>query len=552
MADTHDPVKANLYSAFKSAASSYGDQVAFKADGGRGRRYTYAEVDRLAAGLARGLRDSRFADCSQVGLFSENRPEWPISYLAILAADKTVVPIDINLKTNEISYIIDHAGLKLAFVSGKLESRLRGLSSELRLLSFAEDSPDCWRQLIREEGDDEIKQAETAAVLIYTSGTTGAPKAVELTHYNLLHNIEGIREVLPFDPTDVFLSVLPLHHTLEATCGFLVPMMSGSTVVYSRSLKSKDLLEDIASNGVTCMAGVPLLYEKLYNSLRRGIRSAPLFPRFLFRILMGVSAAAWCFRMRAGRYLFADLRNQAGLGTIRKLVSGGAPLPAEIARFFNHLGLDFMQGYGLTECSPVVSVNLPGNIKFGSVGPPLRNIEVRIDRSGADSVGEIIVRGGNVMSGYRNNLEATAEVLKDGWFHTGDLGYLKGGHLWIAGRKKNIIVSAAGKNIYPEELEERLVGSLYVTECVVFGRKKENKQGEEVCAIVIPDLEQFRVEFGMDAGDPDMEKLRTVIGEVVSEVNNQVADYKRIRSFEVQLEELEKTSSKKVKRFLYK
>ncbi len=539
-----------LFEAFEESVRESPDQVALKADGGRGKHYTYREVADLVSKLANGLLTPEFASQVEIGLLSENRPEWPITYLAITAAGKTVVPIDANLKPSEIAYVIDHAKLGVVFTSRKFESQLRQQYPHLKLVSFEHDSPNSWKNYLKDRPPQSPLENEVA-VLIYTSGTTGSPKAVKLTHRNLLANIEGIRPTLPFGKDDTFLSVLPLHHTFEATCGFLVPLMSGATIVYARSLKSKDIREDIQFNKTTIMCGVPLLYEKLHHSVLRGIQSAPLTKRAVVKVLYVVSSLGWTLGGKWGKPLFRGLRARAGLESMRMFVSGGAALPPNINRFFNLLGFDFQQGYGMTECSPVISVNRPDDNKFGSVGPPLPNVEVRIHEPDKSGVGEIIVRSECITPGYKDNPEKTAELIKDSWLYTGDLGKLSGGHLWITGRKKSLIVSAAGKNIYPEQIEEALMESRFVLETVVFGRKKRGKQGEEVCAIVVPDLEQFRTEYSLTLQSPDMEVINRVIGGEVARINRQMADYKRITSFKVQLEELEKTSVKKVKRYVY-
>jgi len=543
---------ATIYSAFEKVAQEHPGRIAFKAEGGRGRSYTYGEVCTIVEQLSLGLSHPEYTKKAEIGILSENRPEWGIAYLAILAARKTVVPIDANLKGDEVSFIIDNAGLDVIFASGRFEDLLKKLRPDMRILSFEDDSPNSWIRLTDAQDQAQKNRISKTAVLIYTSGTTGRPKAVELTHENILANLEGIESGLKFDHNDTFLSVLPLHHTFEATCGFLIPLMSGATIVYARSLKSRDILEDIAFNGVTLMCGVPLLFEKMHHSIQRGIASAPLGRRLAFRLLYLLSTVGWSLGQRWGKPLFRSLRNKAGMASIRMFVSGGAALPPKIARFFNLIGFDFCQGYGMTECSPVISVNRPDNVKFGSVGSPLENIEVRIHNPDRSGIGEILVKGDNVTPGYRDNSEKTVELIIDGWLHTGDLGKLKDGHLWITGRKKNIIISAAGKNIYPEELEERLLESSCILEVVVIGRKKQNKQGEEVRALVVLDLKQMEAEFGISAESPDMERIRGVISAVVKDVNAHVADYKRIAGFDVQLEELEKTSTKKVKRFLYR
>ncbi len=547
---SHIEIHRTIYSAFEKAARLYPEREALKGDGGGGKSFTYREIDSLTKNIAALLTSSSFAQAKEVGILSENRPEWGIAYLSILAAGKTVVPVDANLKRDEIAFILSDAGVRIVFTSGRFEEMLSALDLPLTLLSFEENSPHYWLRFPEEEYHSSLARNDEVAVLIYTSGTTGKPKAVELTHRNILANLVGITEALAFDPSDSFLSVLPLHHTFEATCGFLTPLASGASVVYARSLKSKEILEDIARNNITLMCGVPLLFEKMYLSLRRGIAAASFFRRTLFRILYFLSWGGWLLGFKWGKGLFRRLREKAGLGTIHTFVSGGAAIPPRIDRFFNLLGFDFLQGYGMTECSPVISTNRHDNIKFGSVGPPLPNLEVRIAHPDADGVGEILVRGESVTAGYRNNPAMTDEVLVDGWLHTGDLGKLQQGHLWIVGRKKNVIITAAGKNIYPEELEEKLHESPAILEAVVYGRKKSGKHGEEVCALIVPDLEYLAKaeDFPPNA---ELSRIRRRIDEAVKETNAQMAAYKKIVAFEVRLEELEKTSTKKVKRFLY-
>jgi long-chain acyl-CoA synthetase len=255
--------------------------------------------------------------------------------------------------------------------------------------------------------------------------------------------------------------------------------------------------------------------------------------------------------MKLGRGLFASLRKKAGMSHVRVFVSGAAPIPRHIGRFFTLLGIDFLQGYGMTETSPVISVNRIEDIRFRSVGPPLDGVEVRIDNPDEFGIGEIVVRGDNCTPGYRNNPEQTAELIRDGWLYTGDLGKLEGGHLWITGRAKNLIVSAAGKNIYPEQIEEKLLESDCILEAIVYGRAREERLGEEVRALIVPDLEQLQAERGIDPENPNRDAVRTVLEEVVAQTNAELAEYKRIAAFDWQFEELEKTSTKKVKRFIY-
>jgi len=543
----------DLFSSFFRSALLHGDRIVFKAQGGKGKIYSYKEVLETVSKFGAGLQ-SECPNESEIGLLSENRPEWPIAYLSILSAGKTVVPIDINLKPDEIKHIVEHSKIKTLILSDKVENDISKIAGNLRLISFSQKSAHSWNQLLRLKSESAALKSGDIASLIYTSGTTGAPKAVMLTHGNLLSNLKSIEQCLEFGEHDVFLSVLPLHHTFESTAGFLTPVNFGARIVYARSLKSKEIVEDIKYNGVTIMCGVPLLFEKMYISIMHKINEASLFKRVMFKVLFSLSSFGWKLKMKWGRFLFRNMRNAAGLGTIRLFVCGGAPLPDRIAAFFNLIGFTFLEGYGMTECSPVISVNLPGNTKFGSVGPVLPGIEVKINQPDEFGVGEIIVRGGSVTPGYKNNPEKTAELIKDGWLHTGDLGKFARGHLWITGRAKNLIVSAAGKNIYPEEIEEKLMLSPFILEALVLGQKKvasATRQGEEVKAIIVPDLEQFAAHFQMPVDKPDLVKIKSIIEQEVSKTNAAMSDYKRISSFELRLAELEKTSTKKVKRFVY-
>jgi long-chain acyl-CoA synthetase len=541
----------NLCGIILETAARMGDHPALIANGGRGgEQVTYVQLADRVKRLSAGLQSAEFSAITHIGILSHNCPEWCVAYLAILGAGKTVVPIDANLKQAEINHIIEDAHLNVVFLSPDRENDLHLAYPHVRLLTFEPAGQNSWTRIL---GNPIPKLAPPAqaAVMIYTSGATGASKVVLLTHENLLANLEGVEPSLEFGSYDHFLSVLPLHHTFEGTCGFLTPLANGATIIYARSLKSKEILEDISTNRITIMCGVPLLFEKMYHGILRKIEQAPIQRRIVFHTLFFLSGVGWKLGRKWGRALFRPIRQRAGIDSIRMFVSGGAPLPPTIARFFNLFGIDFLQGYGLTECSPVVAVNRPHDIEFGSVGVPLPNLEIRIDHPDELGVGEILVKGPSVMAGYHNNPRETAAAIVDGWMHTGDLGRWHNNHLWITGRKKNVIVSAAGKNIYPEELEEKLLASPFISEVVVFGRSKDGRQGEEVRAIIVPDLEQYRSRFGWEKGSEDGSVIEKDIATTVESVNSHLSDFKRIIGYDIQYEELEKTSTKKIKRFVY-
>ena len=316
-------------------------------------------------------------------------------------------------------------------------------------------------------------QSQDLAVIIFTSGTTGQAKGVMLSHANLLSNAEGVARTIDCGPGDRMLSVLPLHHTFESTLGFLCPLRTGGAVCYARGLDSKQLREDMRSSLATIFVAVPLLYEKLLSAIHRGIADAPIARRLLVQVLLGVTKLVRLLTgFRVGGTLLRSLRVKAGLQHIRIFACGAAPLSPHVFWGFTDLGWTMVEGYGLTETSPVTCLNLPRNPNPGAVGWPLVGVEVRIDRPDAEGNGEIAVRGPNVMLGYYGNPSASAEVLRDGWFFTGDLGrFLPDGRVRITGRLKNMIATAAGKKIYPGEVEVQLADSPYVLEVVVAGGK---------------------------------------------------------------------------------
>jgi long-chain acyl-CoA synthetase len=426
-------------------------------------------------------------------------------------------------------------------------------SLQLVSLDPAPDQPSLPEALARFAGaprSESVAQAHDLAVLIFTSGTTGQAKGVMLSHSNLLHNVEAVARTFEFGPGDRLLSVLPLHHTFESTGGMLCPLRMGASVAYARGLNSKELREDLRSSGATILLGVPLLYEKLLAAIDRGISDAPLPRRLLARTLLGVSRAVRVTTgVRAGGRLLRPLREASGLGRIRMFVCGAAPLPKEVFWGFIDIGWPVLEGYGLTECSPVVAADHPGRPRPGAVGWPIVGVDVRIQDPDADGNGEILVRGPNVMLGYFGNAAATADVVRDGWFYTGDLGRIeKDGRLKITGRLKNMIATAAGKKIYPEEIEAHLANCPLILEVVVTGGRDARGDREEVHAHVFPNypaLEQLAATTHRNFDDAFVEA--TLRAEVEARCQ-QLALYKRVKRVIVRRQEFPKTTTGKIRR----
>jgi len=525
---------------------------------------TYRELDELVTGLARGVKALGLKRGERCAILGPNSIHWGVAYLAVQRAGGVCVPLDSLLSENELRLLLADAKVRLAFVAprfldcvlethrgfpgpkavvclgpetdGGLPSGVMGFHEVLDLGNRCREGP-------RPAAPDDL------AAIIYTSGTTGNPKGVMLTHRNIVSDALACTRAVEIGQ-ERFISVLPLHHTFEFTAGFVLPLMTGCSVTYARSLKSRYIIEDIRASQATVMLGVPLLFQKMMEGILRRVEKAPLSRRMAFKAAMtAVRAGERVGNPWLGRRLFRRLREQAGLGSLRMLIAGGAPLPARIPRFFRRLGLLMLQGYGLTEASPVLTLNPPDAPKDESIGKPLPGVEVRILHPDEDGVGELAFRGPMVMQGYYNNEEATRQVLTDdGFLRTGDLGYQdREGYLYICGRAKNLIVTPAGKNVYPEEIEAELNQSPYILESMVYGRPLQGG-GEEVCALIVPDYETIGEMVGK--GHLGEETVRGLMEKEVRRLNRRLASYKRIKEFTLRDEELIKTSTKKIKRHM--
>jgi long-chain acyl-CoA synthetase len=360
-----------------------------------------------------------------------------------------------------------------------------------------------------------------------------------LTHRNIASNVVGTSCHVAINHDDVLLSVLPLHHTYEATAGFLTALYQGATICYAESLRR--VADNLRETKASVMLGVPALFETMYRRIQAGIEEKGAGK---FALAKGVaSISELVLRRNVRRTVFRKLHERFG-GALRLMISGGAAINPAVSRGYRELGIDFIQGYGLTEYSPIVSVNRVDSFKDGSVGHPLPGAEIRI----VDD--EIVVRGPCVMKGYFKNDAATSDSIKDGWLFTGDLGNVdKAGFLHITGRKKSVIVTPNGKNVYPEELEALLSESPFVLECLVWGGPEKDPSLTEVQALIVPDTQEFDQAFGPDQYDEA--KIMDVISEEVRKSNKELANYKRIKKFVIRHEEFEKTTTRKIKRYLY-
>lgn len=543
-------------------AKEYGDQVALRHWNGSGHdEITYKEMNEKVQALAKWIVNYGIKPGDRVAILGENSPHWAISYLATQTAGATAVPVDRLLPVSGIRHILSDSETRLLFTFGKYAEMLSEAEPPTSLektVSF--DHCDCGDELMWSICVEEGKELEAElpsrslddlAALLYTSGTTGHSKGVMLTHKNLASNMAACYQCLPLGPGDNFLSVLPVHHSFEGTAGFLFPLYTGCEITYARSLKSNELLEDIKNTNVTIMLGVPLLYEKMHAGILRSVKKKG--KEKLVNTLLSIVKIGEKFGGRWGVKLFGSLREKAGLGTVVYFISGGGPLDPAASEFFNRLGIFMLQGFGLTETSPVTHLTPPKKIRHECVGMLLPFLEAKIDNANEEGVGELLVRGDSVFGGYYQNDEATKEVIdSEGWFHTGDLGIIyDDGFLQITGRQKNLLVTGGGKNVYPEEIEYLLNRSDYIAESVVLGKERKKGLGDEVAALIYPDYEQVDIYFEGQDKKATPEDVNDLIKTEIKEAQKELADYKHIHHFRIMEEEFQKTSTRKVKRYLY-
>ena len=533
-----------------------------------GASISYEEFGRLVSHLGAGLIARGAAPGDRVGLLADNGPEWGIVYAAATSIGATIVPLDTQLKGAEIRRFLLHSNAKFLFASPLFlddaiadaahsglqlividnESRVPGAPTLNDLVAegarLAGAAPGVF-----EERSRGVKPDDDAAIC-YTSGTTGDPKGVVLSNRNLVSNVESCRRRVPFLETDTFLSLLPLYHTYATTCNLLAPLSTGAAIFFGRSLKSRDIREDIEREGVTIICGVPLLFEKMARTIEKRIKERPAYERFLLgSTAPAIAALGRLTRRNAARALFRRKLAADGLASLRFCISGAAGLKDDVDRTLSMIGIAVLQGYGMTEASPVISVNPLGRARRGTIGPPLPGVEVRIEEPDDEGAGEILVKGPNVMAGYLDNPRATAEVLRDGWLHTGDVGKLgPDGYLTFIGRRKSVIVTAGGKNVYADEIEMALNGCWCILESVVLPAK-DRRGNEHVAAIVVPDHEAISASRE-PAGNLTDEGVESLVTAEVRKICAELPEYKRIREVRIRNEELPKTSTRKVKRHL--
>ena len=524
---------ANLKEMINLSAQKHGDKPAFrfKTDKpGEFRNITFNDflndINALGTKLINmGLSDKRIA------IISDNRYEWALAYMAIACGTGVVVPLDKMLPANELETLIIRSGVEAIFYSSKydevmedirnrkttdlryyismdLEKRQNGVYSQRELVNSGKD--------LIVKGNRKFLDAkinnETMGFMLFTSGTTAMSKAVMLSHKNIASNLMDIATVLNLDERDTLLSFLPLHHTFECTVGFLYPISRGASIAYCEGIRH--IANNVKEYQITAMISVPALYESIYKRLMKNIEKKGKLPEVEKMIKLTNMFSKVGIDIK--RVVFKDIIDGLG-GKIRLLVNGAAALSPEVEKGFNDLGITTVQGYGLTETSPVISAGTDFEQRIGSVGKVFPSVKLKIINKDENGIGEIYVKGPTVMLGYYQNEEATKEVLDKGWFNTGDLGYVdKKGFLFLCGRKKSVIVLKNGKNVFPEEIETVINKIEGVKESFVYGQAEEDDKIDlKVCAKIVYDKDLMKEIYNVETE----EEIYDVLWDKIKEIN---------------------------------
>jgi len=527
---------------FSKSALNFPDKVALqiKRDN-HWEKITYKELKEHSLGIAVFLIEEGLKKNDASAIILENRPEWAMIYLGIIYAGITCVPLDVQLSPQEINNLIADSQAKVIFCSldtfvKKIKQNIE--SDKIKIILLDAKGPGDknvvnFSSIGRGQPDKNVMPRalpEDIASLIYTSGTTGLPKGVLLSHTNICSNSKSLIKLNLFSPSDSALSILPLHHTYAFTATLMAPLFIGGTITYCPSLKPEDLKDAIMGAGVTVMVGVPQLFSMLHRQISERVKKiSPLFLPFILPLAR------------------AKIHRQLG-PKLRLMVSGGARLDPGIARDLRKFtGIKIIEGYGLTEASPVVTLNPPKRVKFGSVGKAIPDVQIKIINPDKTGMGQVLIKGPNVMQGYFKHPEWTEAVIKDSWFYSGDLGRIdREGYLYLSGRENDIIVLGSGKNIYPEELEEYYSKSPYIKEICIIAVREERfgRLAEVLHAIVVPDLEYFK--------QRDEADVRGKVRWELENLANNLPSYQHIMGFTLTKDELPRTALKKIKRYLVK
>jgi len=554
----------NLKEMLYQSATLYGDKDAFLINNKNGQfdSISYSQfkddIDSFGTALlSLGLKDKCIA------VIGENRYEWCVTYLATVGGTGIIVPIDRELPDAEIENILSRCNADAIIYSNKHDDCMEKLSKTVLSVRYyinmdaKLDDKFClsYSQLLKKGremvacGNNDFIEAEidnnSLATLLFTSGTTGLAKGVMLSHKNICSNMIAVRSTVLVESNDCSLSILPLHHTYECTIGFLVFIYSGGTISFNEGLKY--IAKNLKEVRPTMLVVVPLILENLYKKIwtQAGKKK---FGKLKLKLVLILTTILNCFfHIDIRRKVYKQIHDSVG-GRLKLIITGAAAIDPAVSKGFRRMGIRVLQGYGLTECAPLVAGNSDFSVKDDSVGKPLPGVEIKIDQPDENGIGEILTKGENVMLGYYKDEASTGKSIIDGWFHTGDLGVIdKAGFVYITGRIKNIIIIKNGKNVYPEEIEASINKNPYVQESIVSGDLDASTGETHIHAHILPNLEYIKDKFrGVSLSKEELSKL---FSDIIKNINKDLPLYRRIRKFTLRENEFIKTTTKKIKRY---
>lgn len=520
---------------------------------------SYKQVYTNVQQLSQWMLENGIQKGDRIAVTGKNSPEWATVYLAAGFAGAIIVPIDYGLHDKEIENLLKASSPKLFFVDEEKFDYFYNLQNEvtdsIKVLSLSKKHQNLYAYNLKAEGSytAQMPVEDDVAAILFTSGTTGTPKGVMLTHKNLVSDTYIAQTRLLVLQTDVFYALLPIHHAYTMQAVFIESMSVGCEVVFGKSMAVSRMLKELKEGKITMLLGVPLLFNKLLAGLLKGIKAkGPIVYGFI-KFLMGISYfTKKIFRVNPGKKMFGFILKKVSLENLRIAISGGGPLAPSVFKIYNELGIDFVQGYGLTETSPIITLNPIENFKIDSVGQYFYpHMEMKIIDKDENGIGEVVVKGPMVMKGYYNMPEETAKMFtEDGFFKTGDLGKLdKEGYLYLAGRAKNLIVTEGGKNVFPEEIENAFQLYTDIEQITIQGYIiDEATKSEGIEALVYPSDDLFkRINLSRDSKE-GKDKMQSEIDDIIAKVNKTLQTYARISKITYLDQPLEMTTTKKVKR----
>ena len=548
----------DLKDMLKKSGEKYGEKNAYKIrlEKNKYKTYTHKDVRQMINYLGTRLIDLGLKN-KRIAVIGENRYEWEIAYLSIVCGTGIVVPLDKSLPQNELEKVIERSGVEAIFYSEKYTDILktivgRGIGNLKTLISmdlkhhtegiYSQNELISEGKKLVENGNKSFIDAtidnEKMSIMLFTSGTTSDSKIVALSHKNLVSNLMDIASSLDINSSDVFLSFLPLHHVFECTVGFLFSLYVGAETVFCDGIRY--IVDNLKEYKVSVMASVPAIYERIFKIIRREIAGSNNLEEILENEEKYKKSS-----MEEKKKVFKDIHDMLG-GNIKLLISGAASLDKEIEEKYRNLGLNLVQGYGLTETSPVIGIGTNKYHKVGSIGKTVPSVEAKVVDCNKEGIGELIVKGPNIMIRYYQNEEATKKAIVDGWFYTGDLARIdEEGYIFICGRKKNVIVLKNGKNIYPEEMENLINKIEGVEESFIYGKQlSSDKENIKIYAKIVYDEEVVKNAYKVQS----KEEIHREIANKIREINSLMPKYKAIRGFSLTKEPLIKTTTNKLKR----